>query len=93
VLRATRDQAAERLEAAGLRLGRVLYDSASTAPLGDVVAQSPEPGDSIRLGGAVRITLSGRDPTPPPPVVVDTVPTDAEPEAPAEPEPTPPPAP
>jgi serine/threonine-protein kinase len=67
VLGATRDDAATRLEAAGLRLGHVSYDSASTAPLGDVVAQSPEAGDSVRMGGAVRVTVSGRDPNPPPP--------------------------
>lgn len=68
VLNITRDEAATRLEAAGLRLGRVTYDPASTAPLGDVVAQSPAPGDSVRMGGSVRVTLSGTDPNPPAPV-------------------------
>jgi serine/threonine-protein kinase len=89
----TIDQAEARLEAAGLRLGRVAYDSLSTAPLGDVVAQSPEAGDSVRMGGAVRITISGHDPHPPPPVVVDSAaPPGGEP-PPAEPEPAPPPPP
>jgi beta-lactam-binding protein with PASTA domain len=90
----TRDQAVAILEAAGLRLGRVGYDSTSTAPLGDVVGQSPEPGDSVRMGGAVRIIISGRDPTPPPPVPVDSA--AAEPAAeptPDEPAPDPPPPP
>ncbi|HSU16700.1 PASTA domain-containing protein [Longimicrobium sp.] len=63
----SQDEAAARLEAAGLRVGRISYDSASTAPLGDVVGQSPEPGDSVRMGGSVRITISGRNPHPPPP--------------------------
>jgi beta-lactam-binding protein with PASTA domain len=72
VLNGTSDQAASRLEAAGLRLGRVLYDSTATAPLGDVVAQSPAAGDSIRQGGSVRITVSGHDPRPPPPLAVDS---------------------
>lgn len=67
VVGATRDDAAARLEAAGLRLGHVSWDSLSTAPVGNVVAQSPEAGDSIRMGGAVRVTLSGHDPNPPPP--------------------------
>jgi serine/threonine-protein kinase len=93
LLQGTLEQATERLEAAGLRLGRVLYDSTSTAPLGDVVGQSPAAGDSIRQGGSVRVTLSGRDPTPPPPVVVDTVTVPPGEEPPAEPEPPPPPAP
>jgi serine/threonine-protein kinase len=104
VLNTTREAAAAALQAAGLRLGRVSYDSASTAPLGDVVAQSPAAGDSIRMGGAVRITLSGRDPNPPAPV--DTTTAAAPPDSAAaaaaaeepgeeepEPEPAPPPPP
>jgi serine/threonine-protein kinase len=103
VLGTTRDDAAAKLEAAGLRLGRVGYDPGSTAPLGDVVAQSPAAGDSIRMGGAVRITLSGSDPNPPPPA--DSVaaapadsaaaaePADGEPKPEPPPEPAPPPAP
>ncbi|HEX9936425.1 MAG TPA: PASTA domain-containing protein [Longimicrobium sp.] len=103
VLSTTREAAAAALQAAGLRLGRVSYDSASTAPLGDVVAQSPAAGDSIRMGGAVRITLSGRDPNPPAPVDTTTAaappdsaaaaeePGEEEPEP--EPEPAPPPPP
>jgi len=97
----TRENAASILEAAGLRLGRVSYDTASGAPLGDVVAQSPAAGDSVRMGGAVRITISGHDPTPPPPAPVDSVAPDstAEPApeepapAPAPPPPPPPPSP
>ena len=91
----TRDQAASILEAAGLRLGRIGYDSTSAAPLGDVVGQSPAAGDSVRMGGSVRIILSGRDPTPPPPPApVDSAAPDstAEP-APEEPAPAPPPSP
>ncbi|HYH81775.1 MAG TPA: PASTA domain-containing protein, partial [Longimicrobium sp.] len=101
VIATTRDDAAARLQAVGLRLGRVSYDPESTQPLGDVVAQSPEPGDSIRMGGAVRITVSGSDPNPPPPP--DTIPvapvdsaaaTDLDEPEPTEPdpEPAPPPA-
>lgn len=89
----TRDQAEAILEAAGLRLGRIAYDSLSTAPLGDVVAQSPAAGDSVRMGGSVRITLSGHDPNPPPPVVVDSAAPPPEEPAPAEPEPAPAPPP
>ncbi|HEX6749787.1 MAG TPA: PASTA domain-containing protein [Longimicrobium sp.] len=99
VLGITQDEAAARLEAAGLRLGRITYDPASTAPLGDIVAQSPEAGDSIRMGGSVRITLSGVDPNPaPPPAPVDSA--EATPdtiflgeEQKAEPAPSPPPTP
>ena len=89
----TRDQAAAILEAAGLRLGRVSYDSTSSAPLGDVVAQSPAAGDSVRMGGSVRITVSGRDPSPPPPAPVDSAAPPGEEPPPAEPEPAPPPPP
>lgn len=87
VLNTTREAAAAALQAAGLRLGRVSYDSASTAPLGDVVAQSPAAGDSIRMGGAVRITLSGRDPNPPAPVDTTTAPVPVDSAAAAEEEP------
>jgi len=89
----TVDQAEATLEAAGLRLGRISYDSTSTAPLGDVVAQSPAAGDSVRMGGSVRVTLSGRDPHPPAPVVVDSAAPPGEEPPPAEPEPAPPPPP
>ncbi|HET7231188.1 MAG TPA: PASTA domain-containing protein [Longimicrobium sp.] len=96
VLTLTREDAAARLEAAGLRLGRVSYDPGSPAPLGTVVAQSPEPGDSTRMGYSVRVTLSGPDPNPPAPVdstAAATEPSDsvvAEPPAEPEPEPAPP---
>lgn len=88
----TREQAISILEAAGLRLGRVGYDSLSTAPLGDVVGQSPAAGDSVRMGGSVRITISGRDPTPPPVEVDSAAPPPEEP-GPDEPEPDPAPPP
>lgn len=91
----TRDNAEAILEAAGLRLGRVGYDSTSSAPLGDVVGQSPAAGDSVRMGGSVRIIVSGHDPAPPPPPApVDSVAPDstAEP-APEEPAPAPAPPP
>jgi beta-lactam-binding protein with PASTA domain len=89
--------AAARLEAVGLRLGRVGYDSLSAEPRGTVVSQSPAAGDSLRMGSAVRVVLAGPDPDPPPVVVpVDSL-QPAEPgepaEPPAEPEPEPPPAP
>ncbi|HEU4556206.1 MAG TPA: PASTA domain-containing protein [Longimicrobium sp.] len=88
VLNVTQEQAAATLEAAGLRLGRISYDSTSAAPLGDIVAQSPAAGDSIRMGGAVRITLSGRDPRPPPPPdsAAAAIPTDSAAAAEGEPE-------
>lgn len=95
----TIDQAEAILEAAGLRLGRVSYDSTSAAPLGDVVAQSPAAGDSVRMGGSVRITISGHDPHPPPPPPVDSAaPPPGEETPPADsaapaPPPPPPPAP
>ena len=103
VLTVTADEAASRLEAAGLRLGRVSYDPESAAPAGTVVAQSPEAGDSIRMGGAVRVTVAGPDPNPPAPVdsavaappdsaAAGTEPADSEPE-PAPPPPPPPPTP
>jgi beta-lactam-binding protein with PASTA domain len=88
----TRDQAEAILQAAGLRLGRVAYDSASGAPLGDVVGQSPEAGDSVRMGGSVRIVISGHDPPPPPPVPVDSAAPAETPPA-EEPAPAPPPPP
>ena len=104
VLGTTQDDAAAKLEAAGLRLGRVGYDPEATAPVGSVVAQSPEAGDSIRVGSAVRVTLSGSDPNPAPPpdsaaaaAPADSAaaaqPAEGEPEPEPQPEPAPPPAP
>jgi serine/threonine-protein kinase len=92
----TTGEAASRLEAAGLRLGHITYDPASTQPAGTVIAQTPEPGDSIRMGGAVRVTVAGPDPNPPAPVdTAAAVPPDsaAAGEEPAEPEPEPAPPP
>ena len=62
-----RGQAAARLEAGGLALGRVSYDPSSLEPAGTVVAQAPVAGDSLRMGSGVRVTLAGADPNPPPP--------------------------
>ncbi|HLM66522.1 MAG TPA: PASTA domain-containing protein [Longimicrobium sp.] len=82
-----------RLQAGGLELGRVGYDPASPEPAGTVVAQSPVPGDSLRMGASVRVTLAGADPSPPPPPTVDSVAADpavaeeVPAEEPAEPEP------
>jgi serine/threonine-protein kinase len=82
-----------RLQAGGLEMGRVGYDPASPEPAGTIVAQSPAPGDSLRMGAGVRVTLAGADPNPPPPPAVDSVlvdPAVAEEvpaEEPAEPEP------
>ncbi|HET7459657.1 MAG TPA: PASTA domain-containing protein [Longimicrobium sp.] len=96
VLAATTDDAAARLESAGLRLGRVSYDPESAEPRGTIVAQSPEAGDSIRMGGAVRVTVAGPDPNPPAPVdSAAAAPPDsaAAADEPAEPEPEPAPPP
>jgi len=67
VLALPEGEARDRLEAAGLRLGRISYDSLSTEPPGSIVSQTPQAGDSLRMGGSVRVMISGRDPTPAPP--------------------------
>jgi len=54
--------AREALRSAGLRLGSVEYDPDSSAPLGGVASQSAAPGDSVKAGTAVRITISGSPP-------------------------------
>jgi beta-lactam-binding protein with PASTA domain len=61
-------EAQTRLQAVGLRLGSVSYDSASTAVLGGIVRQRPAAGDSLARGRGVSVTVSGRDPRPPLPV-------------------------
>jgi eukaryotic-like serine/threonine-protein kinase len=61
------DEARARLQAAGLRLGRVTYDPSSSEALGGIASQSPAAGDSIRMGGAVAVVVSGTDPDPDPP--------------------------
>lgn len=95
--------AAARLEAGGLEVGRVGYDPASLEPAGTIVAQAPAAGDSIRLGSSLRVVLAGVDPNPPAPaadtLVVDSAavdvpedeepPVDEEPDEPAEPAPPP----
>jgi eukaryotic-like serine/threonine-protein kinase len=76
-----------RLEAVGLSVGATSYAPGSPEPTGTVVAQTPAPGDSRRMGSAVRITVAGADPTPPPPPPpvapepdwLDPLPADGEP--------------
>jgi serine/threonine-protein kinase len=83
------------LTAAGLRLGKVSYDSASAAAPGSVVSQYPAAGDSIRQGGAVSVMVAGTDPNPPPPAAVDSAAAPAaegEPARPGEPAPATPPS-
>jgi serine/threonine-protein kinase len=50
------------LQAAGLRLGAVLYDPDTGRPLGGVVSQQPAAGASVPAGSAVRITVAGSAP-------------------------------
>ncbi|HEU0052232.1 MAG TPA: PASTA domain-containing protein, partial [Longimicrobium sp.] len=81
-------EAREKLEAAGLRLGKITYDPNSSEPLGGIASQSPTAGDSLGRGRSVSVVISGTDPNPAPP------PTDsaaAQPaEEPTEPQPAPP---
>ena len=95
VLNANTDEAEGRLQAVGLRLGRISYDSTATVAAGTIVGQSPEPGDSIRQGASVRVTVAGHDPNPPPPPapVDSAAPPPAEPTDSTQPQPAPPPAP
>jgi eukaryotic-like serine/threonine-protein kinase len=83
VLALPEGEARARLEEAGLRLGRISYDSLSTEPLGGIISQSPVAGDSLGMGRGVRVVISGRDPTPEPP------PQDSTPAAPPPPDTTP----
>ena len=85
-------EAEARLRAAGFRLGAVAYDPASSEALGGVAAQRPAPGDSLRRGGAVGVTVSGTDPNPrPPPAPADSAAAPADSAAPsAEPKAPPP---
>ena len=96
----TLEEAEARLRAAGLRLGTVTYDPAVGGVLGNVVSQSPAEGDSIRQGGAMRVTVHGTDPNPPPPpadsaaaVPADSAAAPPAAEEPATPAPVPTPAP
>lgn len=88
------EEARTRLQAAGLRLGRVTYDPSSAEPLGGIASQAPAAGDSIRMGGAISVVVSGTDPNPPAPADTTAVPADSTApaeavEEPAEPEPEP----
>ncbi|MDB4947933.1 MAG: hypothetical protein JWM27_582, partial [Gemmatimonadetes bacterium] len=85
VLGLTLGEVQSKLDSAGLRLGRIGYDSASTAVLGNIVGQRPAPGDSVRQGGSVSVTLSGI--APPPAVAPDSAApaTDGQPPAPGAP--------
>lgn len=64
-------QAARRLEATGLRLGRVSYVSDPEAPAGTVVAQVPLPAAHLEANGPVDVHVSaGRRPIPDVPLPV-----------------------
>jgi eukaryotic-like serine/threonine-protein kinase len=82
----TREVAASRLQAVGLRLGSVEYDPYATVPPGTVARQSPEAGASLRMGGAVGVVVAGWDPAPAPPAWLEEPPEPQE-----EPEEAPPP--
>jgi beta-lactam-binding protein with PASTA domain len=58
----TLGEAEAKLDSAGLRLGRVNYDSASVTDLGAIEGQRPAAGDSVRQGGSVSVVVSGRAP-------------------------------
>lgn len=72
----SRADAAARLQAGTLELGRVSYDPGSLEPAGTVIAQTPAAGDSLKMGFGVRVTLAGADPNPPPPAVDSLPPAD-----------------
>jgi serine/threonine-protein kinase len=46
------------LQRRGLRLGTVLHQSSSQFPPGQVVATSPQPGQQVKIGTAVQVSLS-----------------------------------
>jgi beta-lactam-binding protein with PASTA domain len=62
----TESAAREALRSVGLRLGEVQYAPATAAPAGEVVAQSPAAGASVRSGAAVGVALAGSPPAPAP---------------------------
>jgi beta-lactam-binding protein with PASTA domain len=64
----TGSAARDTLRAVGLRLGRVEYDPGSGAPEGEVLAQDPAAGASLRSGGAVGVVVAGSPPVAPEPV-------------------------
>lgn len=72
VVGVTLGEVESRLAAAGLRLGRVSYDPAAGGVLGSIARQSPAPGDSIRRGGAVSVTIYGNPPVTAPPPLADS---------------------
>jgi eukaryotic-like serine/threonine-protein kinase len=61
----TTEQAAEALEAAGLRMGQVDYDPYAQRTPGRVIGQWPAGGDQAREGSTVGITVAGPRPAAP----------------------------
>lgn len=70
----TGSAAREALGAVGLRLGRVEYDPTSGAAEGEVLAQDPAAGVSLRSGGAVGVVVAGNPPAAPEPAEAPPVP-------------------
>jgi len=54
----TQNEANSLLQAAGLQVGDVTYQSSPTVPLGNVISQSPEGGLSITVGQPVKLVVS-----------------------------------
>lgn len=74
--------AGARLRAASLEPGALAYDDFAAEAPGTVLSQRPAAGDSLAMGGRVRLTVAGPDPDPPPPpdpAPGDTIVLDAEP--------------
>ena len=74
--------AGARLRGASLEAGALTYDELAAEAPGTVLAQRPAAGDSLAMGGRVRLTVAGPDPAPPPPpdpAPADTIVLDAEP--------------
>lgn len=61
-------EATQDVVIAGLKVGRVTYDEASTAPQGQVIDQKPLPGRSLPKDGAVELTVAG-----PPPIIMPSL--------------------
>lgn len=56
------DAARATLEAGGLRVGEIDYETSALGEVGGVVGQDPPPGDSVHVGSAVRLRVTGRAP-------------------------------